>query len=265
MCRSSFLVGAGGVSGAHQPLTRRSLAPSRYYSPEGETDPTALCLPCSSAPKGRPGCPGEPKRKGPFDARLGQLWAEQLLQGSKGPSGQGWRLERAPGCGCPCVLLAPLPDHREPERQVIPRHWTLTWLQGMQALVSWHLHLPCFGDGKAPLGGPSALILWEIGTLQRAVLGATWARYRPKACCKTAAPPCPFRWLGCPRVCVRKDSHISTLGCASSLGQKELGCLRTSSKAGGGGALWYVLQVPHCAVELAPPTHLLSHSRPFST
>ncbi|XP_053169010.1 tumor necrosis factor receptor superfamily member 19L isoform X2 [Hemicordylus capensis] len=29
-----------------------------YYSPEGETDPRAICLPCSSAPKGMPGCPG---------------------------------------------------------------------------------------------------------------------------------------------------------------------------------------------------------------
>ncbi|XP_065253840.1 tumor necrosis factor receptor superfamily member 19L [Emys orbicularis] len=29
-----------------------------FYSPEGETDPTAECLPCSSAPKGMPGCPG---------------------------------------------------------------------------------------------------------------------------------------------------------------------------------------------------------------
>ncbi|XP_066477894.1 tumor necrosis factor receptor superfamily member 19L [Tiliqua scincoides] len=32
-----------------------------YYSPEGETDPTAICLPCSSAPKGMPGCPGSRK------------------------------------------------------------------------------------------------------------------------------------------------------------------------------------------------------------
>ncbi|XP_039376103.1 tumor necrosis factor receptor superfamily member 19L isoform X5 [Mauremys reevesii] len=29
-----------------------------FYSPEGETDPTAECLPCSSAPKGMLGCPG---------------------------------------------------------------------------------------------------------------------------------------------------------------------------------------------------------------
>lgn len=29
-----------------------------FYSPEGETDPTAECLLCSSAPKGVPGCPG---------------------------------------------------------------------------------------------------------------------------------------------------------------------------------------------------------------
>ncbi|XP_075775672.1 tumor necrosis factor receptor superfamily member 19L isoform X1 [Pelodiscus sinensis] len=31
-----------------------------FYSPEGETDPTAECLPCSSAPQSMPGCP-EPK------------------------------------------------------------------------------------------------------------------------------------------------------------------------------------------------------------
>ncbi|XP_060129995.1 tumor necrosis factor receptor superfamily member 19L [Zootoca vivipara] len=29
-----------------------------YYSPEGETDPNATCLPCLSAPKGLPGCSG---------------------------------------------------------------------------------------------------------------------------------------------------------------------------------------------------------------
>ncbi|XP_019386075.1 PREDICTED: tumor necrosis factor receptor superfamily member 19L isoform X1 [Crocodylus porosus] len=29
-----------------------------FYSPEGETDPTAECLPCASAPEGIPGCPG---------------------------------------------------------------------------------------------------------------------------------------------------------------------------------------------------------------
>ncbi|XP_077197323.1 tumor necrosis factor receptor superfamily member 19L [Paroedura picta] len=32
-----------------------------YYSPEGETDPKTTCLPCASAPKGRPGCPGSRK------------------------------------------------------------------------------------------------------------------------------------------------------------------------------------------------------------
>ncbi|XP_054830465.1 tumor necrosis factor receptor superfamily member 19L [Eublepharis macularius] len=32
-----------------------------YYSPEGETDPRTTCLPCSSAPKGMPGCPGSRK------------------------------------------------------------------------------------------------------------------------------------------------------------------------------------------------------------
>ncbi|NXD86333.1 TR19L factor, partial [Halcyon senegalensis] len=35
-----------------------SLPPCRFYSPEGERDPRGRCLPCTTAPRSTPGCPG---------------------------------------------------------------------------------------------------------------------------------------------------------------------------------------------------------------
>ncbi|NWS66802.1 TR19L factor, partial [Crotophaga sulcirostris] len=53
------------------------LPPRRFYSPEGEREPRGQCLPCTTAPRGTPGCPGgcpgACRRRARSPETLGQL------------------------------------------------------------------------------------------------------------------------------------------------------------------------------------------------